>query len=116
MQHETHLGYINMYMYSDIHSWRVSKRGDKLYATAVKKVPVAKPEWVPGGFSAICLNNDHVWSGEQTKDISEPFEIECRKGVYGYIDHVKQFVVGGSTIEHLQSIVDRLQMHNEAIL
>lgn len=108
MQRETHLGYINEYMYSDVHSWRVSKRGDKFYATAVEKVPAVKPEWVPGGFSAICLNNDQIWSGDQTHDVGESFEIECRDGVYGYIDHVKQFVVGGTTIERLQSIVDRL--------
>lgn len=78
--------YINVKGYSDVKSYRVFNiEGNK-----AKAIPVEKritPHMVPGGFSAICLNNEEFNETNEVFDVegAEAFEIEYRKGVWGRV-------------------------------
>lgn len=74
--------YINEYLYTDVHSWEVLETD----GTTAKVVRVERdfiPKLVPGGFSAVCLN-DAEQHFAPLKRVGEPFEIECRKGAWGH--------------------------------
>lgn len=79
-----HLGFINKELYTDIHSMRVYKENGRVYAVDVEKVRACDPKWIPGGFVGHCYNQDQVWDTQETKDISDPFEIIERRGVWGF--------------------------------
>lgn len=59
---------VTMYLYSDSHACTVISRTEKTLTIQRDKAtrdPSFKPEWVPGGFSAICVNNDQQkWNCE----------------------------------------------------
>ena len=49
--------FINRRIYTDIESWEVLELDEgKGTATVVEVARDFKPQWVPGGFSAICVN------------------------------------------------------------
>lgn len=78
--------YINVKGYSDTKSFRVFDiNGNKAMAIEVEKR--IQPNMVPGGFSAICLNNDDFNKTNEVFDVdgAVPFEIECRKGIWGKV-------------------------------
>ena len=77
------IGYINVKRFTDIHSFRVYREGAKIFAIPCKLKPKVEPEFVQGGFSGHCINQHKVWSGTETVDIGEQFEIFEKNGVYG---------------------------------
>lgn len=60
---------VTMYLYSDAQAFTVIARTAKTMKIQRDKAtlsPDFKPEWVPGGFSAICVNSeDQKWSYER---------------------------------------------------
>ena len=80
------LGYINRYLYTDVTSHEVFEEDGKIYAVSVIKKPGSvKPEFHAGGFSAYCSNQWEVWRNGVIERDGEPFEVECRNGIYGYV-------------------------------
>lgn len=63
---------VTMYLYSDAHACTVIARTDKTLTIQRDKATrdlSFKPEWVPGGFSAICTNSgDQKWTYERDPD------------------------------------------------
>lgn len=79
-----HIGYINKELYTDVQSWEVFEENGKTFAVEVKIVPdKVKPNFIPGGFSAICTNNIEVMRNGKIVRDGEPFEIELKRGFYG---------------------------------
>ena len=88
------IGYINRHIGSDTRSKEVYKEGDKFYAVEVeKKVGSVEPDFIPGGFIGHVTNASEVWDNGIIVRTGVPFEIECRKGVWGYValcgEHVR---------------------------
>lgn len=85
------LGYINRYLYTDVTSHEVFEEDGKIYAVSViKKHGSVKPEFHAGGFSAYCSNQWEVWRNGVIERDGEPFEVECRNGIYGYVEECVQ--------------------------
>lgn len=69
--------YINRYLYSDVQVVGKivgikSKTIVEVQRLEARKDPNWKPEWIPGGFSAICLNqNSQEWIFTETDEIIE---------------------------------------------
>lgn len=82
-----HLGYINDYLYTDIHSYEVFQENGKTYAVKVEKVQACKPECIPGGFCCRVTNLAKVWGGKETYEVGEPFEITQYRGRWGQWDY-----------------------------
>lgn len=63
---------VTMYLYSDRKAYTVIAKTAKTITIQRDKAirdPNFKPEWVPGGFSAICVNsNDQNWTYERNPD------------------------------------------------
>ena len=79
------IGYINERIGSDTYSKEIFKEGDKFYAVVVEKRPGSvKPDFIPGGFSGHVTNARDVWDNGIVVRTGVPFEVECRKGVWGY--------------------------------
>ena len=80
-----HVGYINHRIYTDVETWKIFELNGKLYAQTCVKEPTIKPDYIPGGFSAICLNNSELYHTGNYKEVLkyEPFEIVKRRGKYG---------------------------------
>ena len=80
------LAYINRHLYTDVTSHEVFEEDGKIYAVSVIKKPGSvKPEFHAGGFSAYCSNQWEVWRNGVIERDGEPFEVECRNGIYGYV-------------------------------
>lgn len=78
--------YINKKLYSDVISYRVFDINEKAgTAMAIEVERDFTPEWVPGGFSAICTNiTDQDNAPVKDKDGAKPFAITRNKdGVWG---------------------------------
>lgn len=78
--------YINKKLYSDVISYRVFDINEKAgTAMAIEVERDFTPEWVPGGFSAICTNIKNQDNAPvKDKDGAEPFAITRNKdGVWG---------------------------------
>ena len=99
---QTTLGYINRRYGSDVRSKEVFKQGEKYYAVEVEKRPGSvKPDFLPGGFIGHVTNAREVWDNGIVVRTGVPFEIECRKGVWGY----KEFC--GKEYHSSKAFVDR---------
>lgn len=63
---------VTMHLWSDAHACTIIARTDKTLTIQRDKAildPSFKPEWVPGGFSAICTNSEkQKWSYERDPD------------------------------------------------
>lgn len=81
-----HVGYINKLIYTDVESYEVFKENEQLMAVKVKREPIIKPEYVPGGFSAVCINERELYQEGNYKIVEEgaPFKLELMNGKYGY--------------------------------
>ena len=81
-----HVGYINKLIYTDVESYEVFKEGDQLMAVQVKREPLIKPEYVPGGFSVVCINERELYQEGNYKIVEDgsPFKLEQMNGKYGY--------------------------------
>lgn len=78
--------YINEVIYTDVNSYRVFDIDEKAgTAMAIQVERDFKPEWIPGGFSAICTNiEDQEYAPVKDKEGAEPFAITRNKdGVWG---------------------------------
>lgn len=74
-------GFLNEYCYTDCNSWLLyNVSGDKAMAVSVERD--FKPEFVPGGFSAICVNNEKQHLAP-IKITGTPVELIKRKGEWG---------------------------------
>ena len=80
--------YANHYMYSDVEPYEVirivSEKTIEIRAMKAERDESVKLEWVPGGFSAICLNDsDQKW--HITSDETAPIK-RIRLGKRGWKD------------------------------
>jgi hypothetical protein len=80
--------YANHLMYSDIEPYEiiriVSEKTIEIRAMKTERDESVKLEWVPGGFSAICLN-DHEQKWHITSDETAPIK-RIRLGKRGWKD------------------------------
>lgn len=107
--------YINKKGYTDIVCYRVFNIDEKNNtAMAIEVVRDFKPQFEPGGFSAICLNNnEQVYSPIKDKEGEKPFKIICKKGIWGVI-RPKEIVSIHETSLHDKDLF--LRENPEAIL
>lgn len=78
--------FLNVKQYTDVRSYGVWNIHDGK-ARAIEVEKHIKPVMVPGGFSAVCLNNDDFSKTEEVHVVSgaEPIDIQMRKGgVWGH--------------------------------
>lgn len=90
------LGYINTQLYTDIKSVEVFEENGKFYAVDVeKRIGDVKPEFHVGGFCHHVSNPYAVWGAGKIVRVSDPFEVEERNGVWGFVkDSVKVIEFG----------------------
>ena len=85
--------FINRRIYTDIESWEVLELDEgKGTATVVEVARDFKPQWVPGGFSAICVNIAEQRNAPVVrKRGAEPFAVVRHRGVWGYWTDARLF-------------------------
>ena len=88
------MNYANHYSYTDINPFeivrRISDKTIEIREMAAERDESVKLEWVPGGFSAICLN-DHAQKWHISSDPTAKV-IRIRLGKNGWKDkHGRQF-------------------------
>lgn len=81
-----HLGYINKLIHTDINSYEVFEDNGELKAVKVKRESTIKPEYISGGFSVICTNEEELYKDGNYKIVEDgkPFKIELKNGFYGF--------------------------------